>query len=724
VGHVLHERDNLLVVRVDTGIRSAWTKQDNHKYPHISSLKDTGFPRMWVRKAQFTFGWDWAPALLTCGIWRSVELRSYRDIAIRSVYLSYQLENDQARVKVQADLESFASRKLNLHIRVSVKDNETQRRLQELQCTIKPGNNTLDVEILLEKPVLWWPRPLGSPYLYDFTLEVIKGTEILDAYSRKIGLREVELIQEPISAQEGLSFTIRINGKNIFCKGANWVPADSILARVDRGKYRALVDAAAEANFNMFRIWGGGIYEDEFFYELCDEMGIMIWQDFMFACSLYPDDDQAFCSEVRREAEEIIRQLGNHPCLVLWCGNNENDWIYHRRVQAGWDLPVFYGQKLYHRILPDLCTRLDPSRPYWPSSPCGGEEPNSEQEGDRHNWEVYVLPKEASERADFSQWSLDRGKFLSEFGLLSPPGKKSLERFIPTDELTVDSPAWRCHNNQFERGFLAASLRLYWVEPEKLTMDEYLLAAQLVQAEALKYAIEHFRRRKFFCSGVLFWQYSECWGSISLSIIDYYLNLKPGYYYVRRAYAPVLLSFQEEENGYSVWITNDTLKNIAGNVEYGLLDLVTSVWNSDIKAFTAEPNCSQRVVSFNIPSLKNVERGRFLLLGRFSDSEGVLAQNRLFLCGFFFKNLYFPDYTLSHQIEQRQPGQFRLRLKADRFVWAVQIKVSSSVWLEDNYFDLLPGEEKSIVLKGNEEDMNRLTVTGTRVPHPDSGEKR
>ena len=715
VGEALREGENLLVVRVDSGIRSAWAKDNKTKYPHISSLQDTGLPRMWVRKAQFTGGWDWGPRLLTCGIWRPVELRSYRTAAIRSVQLTSQLLDGRAKVRVRAAVESFCSEEKRLHLRAQLRDSKGASS-KELEIGISAGCNTAELEIEVDNPSLWWPQPIGEPHLYDFVLELGDGREILDSYQSRFGIREVQLVQEPLSPDEGQSFTISVNGEKVFCKGANWAPADSILARADAERYRALISAAAEANFNMLRIWGGGIYENESFYSLCDEMGIMVWQDFLYACSLYPDDDPSFHAEVRQEAEEAVKELRNHPSLVLWCGNNENDWIYYRRIQAGWDLPVFYGQRIYHEILPEVCARLDPSRPYWPSSPYGGEDPNSELLGDRHNWEVGVQADEPSERVDFRKWGEDRAKFMSEFGVLAPPVRESLERFVPPGDLYVGSPGWQYHNNQFEKGNLAAALELYCDNPTKIPLDQYLIGTQLVQAEALKYAVEHFRRRKFDCSGVLFWQFNDVWGAISWSILDYYLSRKPSYYYVRRAYAPLLLSFKEEVDGCSVWLTNDNLQAYSGRLEYGILDLSSSKWDVQERPVVVKRNCSSKVAELELPSLSAEEKSKYVVCGRFIEGGQVLARNRLFPSGFRFKDLRLPEATLEQEITSVGPGEFRLRVKSDDFAWAVQLRLPPGVWVEDNYFDMLPGEEKKILIKGEEDAVRSLAVVSSRAP--------
>jgi beta-mannosidase len=705
VTDILRPGDNLLVARLDVGLRSA--PNDRQRYVHISGLPACGLPRMWMRKAQFSFGWDWAPRLLTCGIWRPIALRAYQRLAVRDVFLAPHLDAEVARIRIQAEIESFAKDEFEVHLFLKLQGRQVYPH--ELEVTLGPGTNLIETEIVVPDPILWWPQPLGEPFLYDFVLEASEAGRTLDRYETQCGIREISLAQEPLAGDEGTSFAIQINGQPVFCKGANWAPADSIPSRVGSEKYQALIAAAAEANFNMLRIWGGGIYEDPYFYQLCDQAGIMIWQDFLFACSLYPDDDPGFCDEVRREAEVAVRELRNHPCLVLWCGNNENDWIYARRVDAGWDLPVFYGGKVYHEILPEVCARLDPIRPYWPSSPYGGDDPNSESLGDRHHWDVPINLKDAVERVDFRRWGMDRGKFISEYGMLSPPVEDSLRRFLPPDELYIGSPGWSFHNNLFEKDNLATCLRRYWREPETLSLEEYVLVTQIIQAEAMKYSLEHFRHRKFATSGALFWAYSDCWGAIGWSVIDYYLRKKPAFYYVRRALAPLMVSFHEED-GLALWLTNDTLESHDCLVQYGVFKLDDSSSQVTTLETNSSANSAHLVTEVDVPDTVYQRPGDFLLFARLLVDGRVVGRNRRFMTGFMFRDVHLPPVEIEHTLEQVGDQEFLFHLDASAFAWGVGIQIPPSVWVEDNYFDLLPGEGRDILLRGSVADVSKLKV--------------
>jgi beta-mannosidase len=698
---VVREGPNLVVVRVDVGLRTAEGRPVGKYGAMGTSASDT--PRMWIRKAQFTFRWDWAPRLLTCGIWRGVELRSYDRVALRDVCLRTSLRpGGEARVEALLEVENLTD--VETPTQASVFLSGHGEYTAELQATLQPGLQTLTAEIDVTEPALWWPAPLGEPNLYDCRVVVKAHGQILGQKTFRYGLREVELIREPLP-EEGESFTLVINGQKVYCKGADWVPADSLMARVSPAKYRELVRLASEANFNMFRIWGGGVYEDPYFYQLCDEFGILVWQDFMYACSYYPDDDPGFVAGARRESELAVRRLRNHACIALWCGNNENQWIHYRVGQTGTPADRCYGEVIYDEVLPEVCARLDPTRPYWPSSPYGGQDPNSEELGNRHAWEVNIINPVLEDQVNYANYAADRGKFISEFGILAPPVLETLQEYLPPTELHRGSPAWEFHNNEFEKGTIQTALERYWRPAEELGLPEYALYAQLIQAEALKFALEHWRRRKFATSGTLFWMYSDCWGAIGWTIVDYYLRKKPSYYFVRRAFEPILASIQQGDNRLSFWLSNDTLQDTRGTLEYGLVDLRTSETREQTSEAKVAANSSVRVAELDISQLAPDEVGRWAAYCRFIAGGQVVSRNRWFLTGFYLNALDMPKAHLA----QRLDGE-ALVLKADSFAWQVQIATPAGVEAEDNHFDLLPGEERRIRLRGPEDLFARVAA--------------
>ena len=699
VTDAVREGRNLLVVRLDVGLRAVEDRPVGKYGAMGTSASNT--PRMWIRKAQFTFSWDWAPRLLTCGIWRGVELRSHAGVALRDFCLRTSLlpEGD-ARVETSLEVENLTGVETQLRATVSLSGHGNEHAA-ELRSTLQPGLQSVTAEIDVPDPALWWPAPLGDPNLYDCRVVVATDGRTLEERNFRYGLREVELIREPLSGA-GESFTVAVNGQKIYCKGADWVPADSLMARVSPTKYRELVRLAYEANFNMFRVWGGGVYEDPYFYQLCDEFGILIWQDFMYACSYYPDDDPGFVAEARREAEVVVRQLRNHACVALWCGNNENQWIHHRVGQAA---DRCYGEVIYDEVLPDVCARLDPTRPYWPSSPYGGEDPNSEELGNRHAWEVNIINPRLEDQVNYTNYARDRGRFISEFGILAPPTLETLRRYLPPEEWGRDSPSWDFHNNEFEKGTIQTALERYWRPAGELDLPEYLLYAQLIQAEALKFALEHWRRRKFDTGGALFWMYGDCWGAVGWTVVDYYLRKKPSYYFVRRVFEPVLGSIQQEDGRLSFWLSNDTLRGVEGRLEYGLVELGSTEVHEYIAETRSAANSSFMAAELDISHLDTAELGRWAAYCRYVSDGRVISRNRLFLTGFRFNALEMPKARFSYRLDDGV-----LILRAGSYVWQVRIEAPAGLEAEDNYFDLLPGEERLVRMRGPED-----LLLGTRV---------
>jgi beta-mannosidase len=702
VTDMIREGRNLVVVRLDVGLRAVEDKPIGKYGAMGTSASDT--PRMWIRKAQFTFSWDWAPRLLTCGIWRWVELRTHDRVTLRDVCLRTSLHPDgDARVEALLEVENLADEKTPIQAIVLLSGHGEYTA--ELQATLRPGLQTLTAEIDVADPALWWPAPLGEPNLYDCRVVVMSDGQTVDQKCFRYGLREVELIREPLP-EEGESFTVAVNGQKVYCKGADWVPADSLMARVSPAKYRELVRLACEANFNMFRVWGGGVYEDPYFYQLCDEFGILVWQDFLYACSYYPDDDPGFVAEARREAELAVRRLRNHACIALWCGNNENQWIHYRVGQTGKAADRCYGEIIYDEVLPEVCARLDSTRPYWPSSPYGGQDPNSEELGNRHAWEVNIINPVLEDQVNYANYAADRGKFISEFGILAPPVLETLQEYLPPTELHRGATAWEFHNNEFEKGTIQTALERYWRPVEELELPEYTLYAQLIQAEALKFALEHWRRRKFHTSGALFWMYSDCWGAVGWTVVDYYLRKKPSYYFVRRAFEPVLASIEQEDRHLAFWLSNDTLRDVEGRLEYGLVGLQDSEVQEHTLDAVAPANSSVRAAELDVHRLVPDETGRWAAYCRFVAEGQTVSRNRQFLAGFRFNALEMPKARFSHRLDDDV-----LVLKADSYVWQIRIEAPVGLEANDNYFDLLPGEERRIRIRGPKAFLPRAKVT-------------
>ncbi len=494
---LLKEGTNTLLIRFRSPINEILPvmAKMNYELPAGNDQGEKTSPH--TRKAPYQYGWDWGPRFVTSGIWRPVYLEGWDSARIEDAYLvTKKVNDDAATVAAQIEVDSTSDTKATLIVENS--KNKTVVARQEVQ--LSRGANRHSLDFVIRKPALWWPNGLGSQPLYTFAVRVVSGSKTLDEIVRRIGIRSVELRQE--KDQTGKSFMFVVNGIPVFAKGANWIPADSFPTRITEGKYRHLLESVRDANMNMLRVWGGGIYERDDFYDLCDEMGILVWQDFMFGCSLYPGD-QAFLDNVRQEAIDNVKRLRNHPSIVIWVGNNEIElawfrWGWKQQLPASlWDDYL----KLFHGVLQEVCHSLDPSRPYWPSSPSANLEdgPGSQKIGDLHYWDVW------HGAAPFREYEKQSPRFMSEYGFQAFPQIETVATYTDPGERNITSPVMMAHQrhprgNQLIREYM---LREY---PEPKDFESFLYVSQVLQAEGIKIGAEHLRRISPHNMGSLYWQ--------------------------------------------------------------------------------------------------------------------------------------------------------------------------------------------------------------------------
>ncbi len=667
--------------------------------------------RVWVRKAQFSFGWDWAPRLVSVGIWQDVTLRRYQGARLRSIFFkTLEITPQAAHVAVEVEAEQWATLPdLTAHVHLQ-RDAQSIAHTAPL-TTNNPGSSRHQsairipqsaVEFEVPEPALWWTHDLGEPALYNLTVELRAGNELLDIHRERVGIRTIAVDQSPDPEEPGTRFfTFVLNSVKLFAKGADWIPADSFLSQVDKSHYRELLELAMAANMNMLRVWGGGIYEKNAFYQLCDELGILIWQDFMFACAPYPDHDPDFMAEVEREAEAVVRRLRNRPCIALWCGNNENDWIAD---QIHWQQPGYRypGWRINHELLPSIVERLDGTRFYWPSSPYGGNDHNDEREGNRHNWQVWhglVFPRRFGQRPErnftpegvsFLHYAEDMARFVSEFGMHAAPMLETLRRNIPAAGLRLGSPEllYRNKDEPKDKGnhLMATCTGL------PTTLEQYVDFSMIAQAEGLKFGIEHYRRRKFHCSGTLFWQLNDCWPGLSWSVLDYYLFPKAGYFYAKRAYAPVMASFKAEKDGsVSLWVVNDTLAEVTDEVVWRLGTFDGQTLREEKLEIAVPANGVSRIAHISTSILSGDPAQHYLYV---HSVHGLFPDNRHFFVP--IKDLKRPPARL--RVEKiATDGSIEVRVASDVYAYFVKLTVPvEGTRFSDNYFDLFPGQEKVI----------------------------
>lgn len=553
---------------------------EHGELPHQGHGSNTPIAHNIMRKMSCAFGWDWGPVMPTSGIWRPIWLDAWGPARLgQPRVLAMEVSPERATLRVVPDVA--VSTPCGVDARVTVLDPDGEPIANgSAEWSASPDDNASPrtIDITIDKPELWWPVGHGDQPLYSVDIELLADGERTDAASIRTGVRKVELITdadgpdvEPPSEPEGTprTFHFRINGRRVFCKGANWIPDDLTPGRIEPERYRMRVEQARKANMNMLRVWGGGVYESNSFYEACDELGIMVWQDFLCACAAY-HEHEPYRSWFEAEARDNIPRLASHPSLVLWCGNNE----CHEAVQH-WgefeplrdDPSIPWGRKLYEELFPAIVAELDPSRPYWPGSPftiaedgnVDVENPRRDDSGDQHIWDVWNGQGDA-------KWYLTHApRFASEFGFHGPPTWSTLARTIPEDQRRYDSPAMIHHNKHAGGQPLANTRMADYFDPPR-DFDDWLYLAQVVQARSLELGCAWFRALSPWCSGALYWQLNDIWPVSSWAAIDSEGKPKPLWYATRRFFRPRLITIRparplesgDERAPLAVYLHNDS----------------------------------------------------------------------------------------------------------------------------------------------------------------------
>ncbi|UGS20769.1 beta-mannosidase [Flavobacterium cyclinae] len=639
--------------------------------------------RVFVRKAQYQFGWDWGPRFVTAGIWKKVQLKFWNSAKIEHVKYQQKVLN-----------ESVANLDFIFTIYVE-KSGKYQIKLGQkpFPFVLKKGQNVVKVPVMIQNPILWWCNGLGVPhqYLFQFTLE--KNKKLIDQNDLKIGLRTIELIQE--KDHIGKSFYFKLNGKSVFMKGANVVPPDSFLPRVSDSTYFSLVENAKKANMNMLRVWGGGVYFDDAFYEACDANGILVWQDFMFACSMYPGDEK-FVQNVKQEVIDNVNRLQNHPSIAIWCGNNENDEGWHN---WGWQKQFNYSKsdssqiwndykKVFHEMIPQTLDSLLPKEKniYWSSSPSiGWGRKESLLQGDSHYWGVWWR------KEPFEIYEKKVGRFMSEYGFQGMPNLETLKKVMKNGDLNFTSDAFKNHQKH-PTGY--ETINEYMARDYVIPKDfeDYLYVSQLLQARGMKMAIEAHRRAKPNCKGTLYWQLNDCWPVTSWSSVDYYGNWKAFHYQVKRSFENLILSVEKHNSDiYKFFVINDGMQNYAGELKAEVRNFQGQLLWEKKSYCASEANSNVTAVLLPFVPLKEIDtQNSYLKLAYISDDNH-------FESVFFFEKP--KDLKLQKpNIKIKSIDELTIEISSDVLAKDVFLSSEINTFFEDNYFDLLPNEKRIIKL--------------------------
>ncbi len=696
VRQYIREEDNILKVYFHSPVKIDVPKWDAlpYQYPASNDQSENGglFNKkisIFARKAGYHYGWDWGPRLVTSGIWRPVYIRAWSDLRINDVFIE-QKEVGAGRAVIAGHVELDADKDMD-GVLVTITDEATGRVLGEWQADLKRGTNRVTVDFVLHKPKLWWSNGLGEPFLYRFRTDIIAGGDLLDSKTERVGIRSLKVVHQP--DKDGHTFYIELNGRPVFAKGANYIPSDNFLPRVTPENYKRTILDAAGVNMNMLRVWGGGIYENDVFYDLCDEYGIMIWQDFMFACSMYPAEG-ALLDNIRQEAVDNVKRLRNHACIALWCGNNECQdawlgWGWKREIERQ---NKEYADKIwaqyrqqYHVTLPGVVREYAPGTFYWPSSPFAFEgEMSGTTDGDRHYWSVW------HGKAPISDYDSEKSRFFSEYGFQSFPEFESVKRYAPyPEDWDIRSEVMMSHQRggDHANGLIETYLLNEYKKPRDFRA--FLYMNHVLQGDAIKTAIESHRRQMPYNMGTLFWQHNDCWPVASWASRDYYGRWKAQHYYVRKAYDDILISPVVEGDDLKVYAVSDRLENTSGRLQLQVCQFDGTVVHHWDKSVGISGNDSR--VCFSAPLAKLLEgadRVTVYVRVDYTDKSGRVYHNNY--CLGKQKDMDYPKVDLQTEVRSIEGG-YEVTVSADKFARAVCLSVADneSVY-SDNYFDVQP----------------------------------
>ncbi|MGN1415767.1 MAG: glycosyl hydrolase 2 galactose-binding domain-containing protein [Oscillospiraceae bacterium] len=683
-----------LAVRFISPIRYVTEKNSELPLWGVSSTM-AGYPHM--RKAHYMFGWDWGPVLPDMGIWRDVSLIGVKGGRIESVYHRQRHTEQGVYVTVEGHLEDVSSDKLSASVTIT----DPEGRSVTEAAVISGGN--FSAEFCIDSPYLWYPRGYGVQPLYNISVTLQNNGDVIDEKSLDIGLRTVEVCRTPDNdGTDGEEFAFAVNGIKIFAMGANYIPEDQLICRRSREKTEKLLTDCLAANYNMIRVWGGGVYPDDWFYDFCDRNGLLVWQDFMFACSVY-NADRPFCENVKHEIIDNVKRIRNHPSLAIWCGNNEIEsaWQY-------WGLPDQPEMKkgylrMFEVLIPKILGFYDPQTFYWPSSPSSGgsfRDSGAKNKGDIHYWEVWHSCK------PFTEYNKYLFRFCSEYGFESIPSMKTIRSFAEDKDMNLMSPVMEAHQ-KCEAGNEKLLYYIAQMIHYPYTFEGLVYASQLVQADAIRLNVEHMRRNRGICMGSLYWQVNDSNPVISWSSIDYFCRWKALHYYAKRFYAPVLLSVDLSNDDYVIFnVSNEKMKTVHGLVNWKVRRNTGEVINEGEFPVNVDPlsakNCAMLLRSEILPADESANHKslRSLCLEYSLTEKGAIISSGdcLFVQP---KSFEFLDPELSFSVSELG-GKFKIEISSKAFAKGVCLEMKNhDAVFSDNWFDLYGNSSFVLVNKSS-----------------------
>jgi beta-mannosidase len=660
---------------------------------------------VFTRKAPFHYGWDWGPRLVTSGIWRPVSIKAWNHAIIDDVYL-VTTSADSTKAEIAIDVDIDAEQEGDYSLTLLINGNSAG---EKQQATLNKGSNKLSFAITIDDPKLWWTNGLGEAYLYDFSFELKKNNDLVHQYSLDYGVRTLELVQKP--DEIGHTFQFELNGVPVFMKGSNIIPSETLTPAVTKETYQKMIDNTVAANMNMLRVWGGAIYEEDLFYQLCDQNGILVWQDFMFACAMQPGDE-AHLKNIELEAEYNIKRLRNHPSLALWCGDNENlmawnKWGWKERFEP--EVADFIWssyEKIIYDILPSAVERLDPKTSYHASSPSSVNNQLADRKsGDEHDWTIWFGEKR------FETFWENVPRFVSEWGLQAFPPMATIESFALPEDFDLNSELMR-HRQRSKMEWVSSDfngndmikryMEWYYDVPEDF--ERFVYTSQLLQALGYKTAIEAHRSNMPHCMGTLYWQLNDCWPTISWASLDYFYRWKASHYAVKDAFEPIIVTATHEEGVVDVFTISDKLTASQAVLKLELMDFNGNTIFREEKPIVIEPNTANKAFSENMAKwINEIGENKLLLNMTLIAGNETIAENILYFTE--PKNLELPKTKVEYQIKPINAG-FEITFTSEQLVKNLFIDIpGDDVFITNNFFDLLPQTAKTIEIKTEQRDL-------------------
>lgn len=709
VGHkvpvksVLRKGENRLLIRFRSAVKEALPQWETNGFDYPAD-NDHSSKRVsiYTRKAPYSYGWDWGIRLATCGIWRPVRL-VFSDVARIEDYYVRQASVSASKADVDNRLEitNVTSQPVSALLKVAYHYSANDTKEVQKQIELRPGENTVSLPVMIDNPHLWMPNGWGEPSLYKFTASVsVDGVEVA-SQERQVGLRSIRVVME--DDEHGKSFYFEVNGYPMFAKGANFIPDDALLPNVTTERYKRIFEDVKAANMNMLRVWGGGIYEDDKFYDEADRNGILIWQDFLFACTTYPHDP-LFLKRVEAEAEYNIKRLRGHASLAMWCGNNEiyegvRYWGWKNKYTAEAFAEMNRGYDvLFRQLLPDMVKRFDSDRFYMHGSPYEANwgRPESWKIADSHNWGTWYG------RKPFESFDSEIPRFMSEYGFQAFPEMKTIRTFAEEKDFELESPVMNAHQKAtIGNALIKQTMGLYYKVPAKF--EDLVYVGLVLQGQGMRHGIEAHRRNRPYCMGSLFWQLNDSWPVVSWSSIDYYGNWKAMQYQSQRAFAPVLINAIKEGDDLCVYLISDELQDrddVRLTVELMDFDGKShGKWthSGKLSANTSMLFLKKRVDEFLSKQDAAISFLRFTLKAK----NGAALADEVFYFA-YPKDQKLPEARIETSVKRRGEA-IEMTLKADKLARDIFIEVPvQGVRFSDNFFDLLPGQRKKITITSPE----------------------